>query len=241
MKQKTTEIETPLTETEKLTGIKIYNQVQDIPLSKINLNNWNPNFETSEIQKSLKDDIRKNGFLDPIILQKRNKKMKKDLVIIDGEHRYLAFKEVVEEREKAKPITEQIDIKKLFEIVGIPSIILDCPDKTAIALTIRLNRERGSLMPDKLGAAIKEISPNSNIDYLHDTLFIPRDELLLLTSLNDDLDKRTQDLDLKSTGDLINSEKQREIENNNSGETGMATNEVNCPKCHFRFMLPINR
>lgn len=224
---------------QQVAGIKIYNQVQMIALSKININNWNPNFESSEIQNAVKDDIIKNGFIDPITVQKKNKKMNKQFVIIDGEHRFLKLKEIIEQSETKKPIDKQD--KKLLDKAMIPCIVIDCSDKTAMALTIRLNRERGSLMPDKLGQVIREISPNADVDYLHDLVYIPRDELLLLSGLsenkNDFRDTNNGEFELETPESYLDPDKQN---NKDSNEIGQSTNQTQCPKCHFRFMLPVS-
>ena len=226
---------------QQVAGIKIYNQVQMVALSKININNWNPNFESSEIQNAVKDDIIKNGFIDPITVQKKNKKLNKNFVIIDGEHRYLKLKEIIEQSETKKPLDKQD--KKILDKANIPCIVIDCSDKTAMALTIRLNRERGSLMPDKLGQVIREISPNADVDYLHDLVFIPRDELLLLSGLSDDNKNNSVqnagdgELELETPESYLDPDRQHD----NNDEVGRSVNQTQCPKCHFRFMLPLSK
>lgn len=218
------------TDYEEVGGIKVYNSLQKIPLKDINLNNWNPNFCTDSIRKAIEDDIKKNGFVDPIILQKRNKKMKKDFVIINGEHRFQIFKSLVESNE-TKP-----------DNPAIPSTVIDCNDKTAMALTIRLNREHGELMPDKVGKIALELSPNRNIEYLQDMLFLDPDELFLLTDISTKIHKKQDDEDeLQTTREFLDSTDEKATTATATGKEAVVIKgilKVECPQCHAIIDVP---
>jgi hypothetical protein len=218
------------TDYEEVGGMKVYSSLQKIQLKDINLNNWNPNFCTDSIRKAIEDDIKKNGFVDPIILQKRNKKLKKNFVIINGEHRFQIFKSLVEQNE-TKP-----------DNPAIPCTVIDCNDKTAMALTIRLNREHGELMPDKVGKIALELSPNRNIEYLQDMLFLEPDELYLLTDISSKIHKREQeeDDDLQTTREFLDNteEKATNIATGKEAVVIKGILKVECPQCHAIIDVP---
>lgn len=217
----------------EVNGIRVYSELEQVPISKINLNDWNPNFVPSAIERAIEDDIKKNGFLKPIILQKHNKKLDKDNVIVDGQHRYEIFSKLVDNNP---------DIK-------IPATIIDCHDKTAMALSIRLNREHGDLMPDRMGLIAKEISPNLDLDYLNDILFMPQDELFLLSDMSDNLsaaDTNNKDpANLQDSKDYLTKTGQHNVRgskeivyHNQEPEMMQGIPTIQCPKCRTHIMLP---
>lgn len=160
---------------QKLQTETVIHPVTKIGIDSINLNDWNPNFVNGHIKSAIKDDINQNGFIDPIVVQKHNKKLKKDNVIINGEHRYKIMKD-----------------RGMKEI---SAIVLDVPDKKAKALTIRLNREHGELYPDKMSLLLKDLSPKLDYSELKEITFLDQDEVLAYTEINtDEIDKQRQKL-----------------------------------------------
>lgn len=167
-------------------GIQIYSEIHKLPIDQVIPNNWNPNSVPPDIEAAIKDDIVKNGFLRPLVVQLHNKGMDKDYVIIDGEHRWKIMKELGEPE--------------------IPSIVMDCPDDTAKALTIRLNREHGELLPNRVGELLWDMSKDNgrDIDFLHEITMIPSGELQTLIDIRDnDLAESMKNTDRTSEPKLI--------------------------------------
>ncbi len=144
--------------------LQLHTKTEFIPVGKIVKNDWNPNFVSESLMRAIKDDIEKNGFIGTIVVQKHNSRMDKDNVIINGEHRFKALTEL------------GIDI--------IPSIVLDVDDATAKILTIRLNREHGELMPDKLVTVLQQLNPEFDLDELNRLTAIDKRELEILSALD---------------------------------------------------------
>ena len=228
--------------------IKLHSQAEIVPFDLINLNDWNPNFVSKTIQNAIKDDIRKNGFLEVIVLQRKNKKMNKEFVIINGEHRFLALKELAKD-EGYKLYWKDPDSFQWKEVDGIPSTIIDVNDKTAKALTIRLNREHGDLMPDKVGKILKDISPTVDIEYINDMVYLPETEILVLTdmakTMNDDFDsprdvknskKSKNDDNNKEDLDSVEEFLKKDLDNEDRAKVS-TTKTTTCPNCQHEFVI----
>ena len=84
--------------------VAIVKEKKLISLSKISPNTYNPQEMTNSKFKNLIANIRKHGFTDPIkvrpVLDVEKDKISTPYVIVDGEHRYKAFKEVFLEEDK---------------------------------------------------------------------------------------------------------------------------------------------
>jgi len=148
---------------------------------EIKPNDYNPNFMPQETFKDTIDDIKKNGFFGAIIINK-------DKIIIDGEHRWRALKVLGAEK--------------------IPCIIESKASKNDVlskTLTIRLNRERGYLVPSETGKLLQSMT-EVPIDILSSNTAIPMEELVILIQTQFDpslkqfseSDQRTQWGDIES-------------------------------------------
>lgn len=179
-------------------SIILHNNIVDINANKINKNDWNPNFVPKKIMDSIVDDIRQNGFIGSIIVQRHNKKMNRDYVIINGEHRYEA-------------------LTKVFGMENIPCTILDCNDKTAKVLSIRLNREHGELAPDRLAALLQDLSVEDEFENLREMTAIEDQELRLYLNLDIDRVFPTEDERLKAI-QQIEEDVDKETKKNNKGK-----------------------
>ena len=149
-------------------NIKVHKDVELLPINQVKRNNWNPNFLSTAMQRAIRDDITRNGFIGPIVVQKHNRELDQDYVIINGEHRYDAF----------------LDLN-----IGnkIPATVLDIDDTTAKVLTLRLNREHGELMPDKVNALlnrVKDALPDDNQDELFEITGMSEGDIKLISSLD---------------------------------------------------------
>lgn len=129
---------------------------------ELQVNDYNPNYMPQSLFEDLIDDIKRNKFYGTILINK-------DKVIIDGEHRFRALQAL--KAEKIPCIIEE-EAKK--------------GDVLSKTLTIRLNRERGFLLPAETGLVLVDMNKTLPLDILSETTAIPMDELQLLTSIKYD-------------------------------------------------------
>ena len=148
--------------------VELKNKIQLIPANDIKPNNYNPNYMSQELFEDLIDDIKRNGFYGAILLNKKN-------VIIDGEHRWRALKALGQEQ-----------IPVIYE--G------EADDNLSKILTLRLNRERGFLVPVETSTVLKSLIETIPIDILAETTQIPQEEIHLLTSIKFDPDINASEL-----------------------------------------------
>ena len=94
---------------------------QKIAVDKMFPNTWNPNVVAEKTQTQLMEDIKRDGFTQPIIVRKHPDGSEGNYEIIDGEHRWnavkaLGWKEVdclVEEKTDAEAMIRTITMNKL--------------------------------------------------------------------------------------------------------------------------------
>ncbi len=139
--------------------VEFDSEVQWIPIAEIKPNDYNPNFVPQQLYNDIIDDIKRNKFIGAIVINKKN-------IIIDGEHRWRALKSL--------------------GATKVPCIVKDIDEKDSKILTIRLNRERGFLVPIETGQLLTDLSEKIPIDILSETTAIPLDELNLLTNIKYD-------------------------------------------------------
>jgi ParB-like chromosome segregation protein Spo0J len=178
--------------------IKLHDQVVKIPVKDVILNDWNPNFVPSDIKDAIKDDIEQNGFIGPIVIQKYNERMKKKNVIINGEHRFKTLKEMGGKE--------------------VPVVIVDVDDEMAQVLTIRLNREHGELLPNKVGDVLNNIAKKrkNDMEYLQKITYL-------------------RQKDLEAIMDLRNADMENILSTKKSVSFTAKTKMVECPQCNHKF------
>jgi hypothetical protein len=98
---------------------------------------YNPRKITPEKFEALKESIKHDGFLEPIVVQK------KGLRIIGGHQRLKAVKEICVEESVATP--------------ELPCIVLDINDKGAKRLNIKLNKIQGEFEARMLGELLVDL------------------------------------------------------------------------------------
>lgn len=124
-------------------------------------NKWNPNEMSENTFSHLKEEIKRVGCIDPVTVWEV-KKGKYE--IIDGEHRFLAAKE--------------LGLKE------VPVIILEVKDKSeAQLLTLNLNRIKGVDDPLKLAKVVTELSTLMSPEELDNILRIKQEELEMMKEL----------------------------------------------------------
>ncbi len=128
-------------------------KVVEIELDKIEPNEYNPNAMKPREFNALKGNIKKNGFLLPILLRAEKEKF----IIVDGEHRWRACLELKYEK--------------------IPAVILEKEGKSDIIsklLSLQMNKIRGEHDEYKEGLIYQEaIEMNINVDEISSLLGVP--------------------------------------------------------------------
>lgn len=114
--------------------MKIRVNIEEVEISKISANSWNPNKQSDFIFEKERASIREYGFLDPILVREKGKKFE----IIDGEHR---FKAAIAEGFKKIPVNN----------LGKVS------DEVCKQLTVIMNETRGQADHDLLSTLMKDL------------------------------------------------------------------------------------
>lgn len=139
-------------------------RIEKIDISRVEPNPWNPNRLTSKQFKSLVKEIKKRGFLQPILVRKLRDKYQ----IIDGEHRWKAGKEA--------------------GLKEIPAVIVDVDDKVAKILTLNMNHLRGEDDVIELSKIIKDLTNYMDLEHLAEETYITVAELNALLDVDVDFD-----------------------------------------------------
>lgn len=113
---------------------------------------YNPRKITPEKFDALKESILKDGFLEPLVVQK------KGLRLIGGHQRLKAVKEICVEESKPAP--------------DLPCIVLDVDDLAAKRLNIKLNKIQGEFEARMLGELL--------VDIYEANVTLPTDDFALL-------------------------------------------------------------
>ena len=100
---------------------------------------YNPNQMSPGKFEALKESIQRDGFLDPIVVQKRG------LNIIGGHHRWRAIKELCVEAGVAVPT--------------LPCVVVDVDDMGAKRLNLKLNHIKGEPDARLLGELLVDLYP----------------------------------------------------------------------------------
>lgn len=119
---------------------KVRGKVVTAALNSVKPNGWNPNVVTPEKMASIEYGFKTDGWLasQALLVWRKDDKGKVQNVIVDGEHRWKAARNV--------------------GLVEGPMVFLDgIAEAEAKALTIKLNQKRGVWDTDALGVLLREI------------------------------------------------------------------------------------
>lgn len=130
-----------------MTDIKEF-KIEHVPISKIQLDLDNPNEMSEEQFNSLKEAMKKFGYLTPIVLDQ-------DYKIADGEHRYLVYKELGRET--------------------IPAYVLDLRDTDRRLLRQIMNKVKGTHDPKLDEEEFKRLLKELTADEIN--IFLPEEDL----------------------------------------------------------------
>ncbi|MFO8056113.1 MAG: ParB N-terminal domain-containing protein [bacterium] len=105
-----------------------------VPIGSISTNPWNPNRMDPDKRKTLRREIKKNGFVSPILVRPRQEGYQ----VVDGEHRYI--------------IATELGLSE------VPCVVENLDDTEARLKTLQLNGLRGENDPDKLARLLKHLA-----------------------------------------------------------------------------------
>lgn len=120
-------------ETISASAVRFHREIVSIPIGEIHPNSFNSNEVSEAEQQKIKEDILANGFFGAILVRP----LDSGYEIVDGEHRWRALKEI--------------------GIEEVPCLVVPHDDATAQINSIRLNTERGTQNPKKVGKIIKSL------------------------------------------------------------------------------------
>jgi len=109
-------------------------EVRNIPLGDIEPEPSNPNEMSDEILEALKDDIRRRGFVQPILVRPVGEGYR----IIDGEHRWRVMGEL--------------------GAAVIPSVVVNDDETDARVRMLTMNRLRGEFVPVRLAHLLADLA-----------------------------------------------------------------------------------
>jgi ParB/RepB/Spo0J family partition protein len=130
-------------------------RVEYVDINKLVPNDWNPNRQSKHDFELLMSSIVDDGFTQPIIVLA--KPVKGKLVIVDGEHRWRAAREL--------------------QFVEIPVVKVDMPLEQAKIATVRHNRGRGTHDIDLEAAILRDLQQLGSLEIALDSLMIGDAEL----------------------------------------------------------------
>lgn len=171
--------------TNKKTEQKFHHEAKLLNIDDVIKNEWNPNVMDDRIYEQTVKNIREEGFVYPILVRSPEKGK---YMIIDGEHRWKAAKEL--------------------GYTQIPAIILDKNMPDAMVATINFNKLRGEFDTLKLAEVIHTLMKEFTIEELEEKLGYTESELTGLDSLRE-FDFDQYDKGEAPEGEELTSEEQK--------------------------------
>jgi len=128
-------------------------QITDIPIDKLTPNPWNPNRMSPEMRHKLKEYIKREGFVEPIVVRPKGEAFE----ILGGFHRW--------------------SIAAELEFKSVPCMIVNLDDRRAKILSVNLNEMKGQSLPDLLANLVHDLSRDLTLEDLETQLPYSMDEL----------------------------------------------------------------
>jgi len=141
---------------------KYNHEILTVDINLVHPNPYNPNVVEDSVFEQLKKNIIQEGLIGAIVVRD-DKEKSGEYVIIDGEHRWRAAKDVGYKE--------------------IPIIVLDRKLPDAMIATINFNKLRGELDTIKLAEVIHELNKTYSTEELEDRLGYTSEELLGMEEL----------------------------------------------------------
>ena len=121
-------------------------KITNIPVEKLSPNPWNPNRMSPEMKHKLKEYIKREGFVEPIVVRLKGDGYE----ILGGFHRW--------------------SIAKELGYATVPCVIVSLDDRRAKILSINLNEMKGQSLPDLLANLVHDLSKEMNLEDLETQL-----------------------------------------------------------------------
>lgn len=135
-------------------------EVVHLPVGELRPNPWNPNRMSEEMRHKLREYLRKEGLVQPIIVRR----LPDHYQILGGFHRWTICKDELGYTE-------------------VPCVVVDVDDKRAKLLTVNLNELAGDPVPHLLAELVHDLSRDTSLDDLATLLPYSQNELLDLEEL----------------------------------------------------------
>jgi len=129
-------------------------EVVQIPVGKLRPNPWNPNRMSEEMLHKLREYLRREGLVEPIVVRPREDGYE----ILGGYHRW-------------KICQEDLGYE------AVPCVVVDLDDRRAKILSVNLNELKGQSVPDLLAQLVHDLSKEVNLDDLATQLPYSKAEL----------------------------------------------------------------
>ncbi|MCP4582399.1 MAG: ParB N-terminal domain-containing protein [candidate division Zixibacteria bacterium] len=127
--------------------------IENIPVGKLQANPWNPNRMADDMRHKLKEYIKKEGFVEPIVVRPKDDIFE----ILGGYHRWSIASELGYDT--------------------VPCVVVDLDDKRAKILTINLNEMKGQSLPNLLSELVFDLSKEITLADLETQLPYTMDEM----------------------------------------------------------------
>lgn len=192
-------------------------EVRKIELDRIEVNEANPNEMDEKEFENLKKEIKKRGFLVPIVVRKLEENKYK---LIDGEHRYKAAKE--------------LGYKE------IPAVVLEISEEEEKYLLINLNKIKGSFNPIKYARLVEDLVNKYTLEKVKEAIYLSEREIQSLflikkvdytiSQVIEKVKKKANELKLKGeVKDLFGNTNNLTIEYNTENGLRVKLNEKEIP------------
>jgi hypothetical protein len=135
-----------------------------VPVEMLVPNPWNPNVMDADMERVLRANIIRFGFVDPVIAREKGDQFE----IIDGEHRWAVA----------------VDLG----FTEVPVFVVSATDDEARQLTLALNEVRGIHDPGKVGDILRDLLDRNRAEELLTVLPYSRDIFDRLAGISVDFD-----------------------------------------------------
>lgn len=179
--------------------------VKMLKIADVSPNKYNPQFMSEKDYEQMKEYIRREGFYGAILVRE-NQEQKEKYIIIDGEHRWKALKELGYE--------------------DIPAIVVNKKTPEAMIATLMLNKLHGSPDVLKVASILKDLMDNYGYSM---------DELTTQTGWGEEDIKGMEELTQFNPNDFERN-KEIEADNNNEPEIQLLRFEVSVTKEQYEII-----
>jgi ParB family chromosome partitioning protein len=121
-------------------------KITNIPVEKLTPNPWNPNRMSPEMRHKLKEYIKREGFVEPIVVRPKGEGFE----ILGGFHRW--------------------SIAGELGYHSVPCVVLNLDDRRAKILSVNLNEMKGQSLPDLLANLVHDLSRETTLEDLETLL-----------------------------------------------------------------------